>query len=80
MAKFLCLKDALKVVARDRCRRGTLNTRSRSPPRLRDAVFSQADCILNDVKPFIHYKVSGPHFVIRYTLGSTSRVIESSFW
>lgn len=58
MAKFLCLKDALKVVARDRCRHGKLNT-SPFNTKQRDAFFFQGDCILNDVKPLFVRRFQG---------------------
>lgn len=58
MAKFLCLKDALKVVARDRCRHGKLNT-SPFNTKQRDAFFLQGDCILNAVKPLFITRFQG---------------------
>jgi len=50
MAKFFCLKDALKVVAKDRCRRGKL---SASPFNGKQAQASscRGRCVLNDVNP-----------------------------
>lgn len=58
MAKFLCLKDALKVVARDRCRHGELNT-SPFDTKQKDAFSCQGVCILNDVKPLFGRRFQG---------------------